>query len=187
MAIQSRSLTYDDLQRMRETRDERLELIDGALFVTPSPSPLHQYVSGRLHFLFEQSVRELGFGLVFHAPLDVRLAERTIVQPDLVIVLPDRRSIVTGERIEGAPSLAVEILSPSTRTVDRTTKRDVYARYGVPEYWLVDTNARTVTVCSDPREGRYRVERVTSDTAVSQIVPGLSANLTDLFAPIPDA
>jgi Uma2 family endonuclease len=187
MAIQSRSLTYDDLQQMRETHDERLELIDGELFATPSPTPLHQYVSGRLHYLFQQSVRDLGFGLVFHAPLDVRLAKRTIVQPDLIIVLPDRRPIVTGERIEGAPSLAVEILSPSTTTVDRTTKRDVYARYGVPEYWLVDTDARMVTVCSDPREGRYRAERVTSDSAVSEVVPGLLVDLTDLFAPIPDA
>jgi len=187
MAIQSRSLTYVDLQRMRETRDERLELIDGELFVTPSPTPLHQFVSGRLEFLFRQRVLELGYGLVFDAPLDVRLAQDTIVQPDLIFVLPDRRPTVTAARVEGAPSLAVEILSPSTRAVDRTTKRDVYARYGVPEYWLVDMEARTVTVCSNLEQGRYSVERVTSDTAVSVIVPGLSVDLTHLFAPIPDA
>ncbi len=187
MAIESRSLTFEDLQQMRETRDERLELIEGELFVTPSPSPLHQYVSGRLQFLFEQTVRKLGFGLVFAAPLDVRLAKSTIVQSDLIIVLPDRRSIVSGARIEGEPSLAVEILSPSTRAFDRTTKREVYARYGVPEYWLVDTEARSVTVCSDPHEDRYRVESVTRDSAASEIVPGLSADLTELFAPLPDA
>ena len=110
MAIQSRSLTYDDLQQMRESRHERLELIDGELFVTPSPTPLHQLVSGRLEFLFRQRVLELGYGLVFDAPLDVHLARNTIVQPDLIIVLPDRRSIVTSARVEGAPSLAVEIL-----------------------------------------------------------------------------
>lgn len=187
MAIQSRSLTYDDLQRMRETSNERLELIDGELFVTPSPTPLHQYVSGRLEFLFRQKVLELGYGLVFDAPLDVHLAKNTIVQPDLIIVLPDRRPIVTSARVEGAPSLAVEILSPSTSAYDRVNKRNLYARYGVPEYWLVDTEARTVTVCSDLHMGRYRAERVTSDTAVSEIVPGLSANLAELFAPIPDA
>jgi Uma2 family endonuclease len=187
MAIQSRFLTFEDLQRMRETRHERLELIDGELFVTPSPTPLHQFVSGRLQFLLKQKALELGFGLVFNAPLDVRLAHDTIVQPDLIFVLPDRRPVVTAARVEGAPSLAVEILSPSTRAVDRTTKRDVYARYGVPEYWLVDTEARTVTVCSDLDQGRYNVERVTSDTAASVIVPGLSVDLADLFAPIPDA
>ena len=95
MAIQSRSLTYDDLERMRETRDERLELIDGELFVTPSPTPMHQIVSGRLQFLFKQKALELGFGLVFNAPLDVQLADDTIVQPDLIFVLPDRRPVVT--------------------------------------------------------------------------------------------
>jgi Uma2 family endonuclease len=187
MAIQSRSLTYDDLQRMRETRDERLELIDGELFVTPSPTPLHQFVSGRLQFLFKQKVLELGHGLVFNAPLDVRLAHDTIVQPDLIFVLPDRRPTVTAARVEGAPSLVVEIQSPSTRAVDRTTKRDIYVRYGVPEYWLVDMEARTVTVYSDLDRGRYNVERSTSDTAASVIVPGLSVDLTDLFAPIPEA
>jgi Uma2 family endonuclease len=187
MAIQSRSLTYNDLQRMRETSSDRLELIDGELFVTPSPTPLHQYVPGRLEFLFRQKVLELGFGLVFDAPLDVHLAKNTIVQPDLIIVLPDRRPIVTSAKVEGAPSLAVEILSPSTSAYDRVTKRNLYARYGVPEYWLVDTEARAVIVCSDPHKGRYRAEFVTSDTAVSEIVPGLSANLMELFAPIPDA
>ena len=187
MAIQSRSLTCDDLQRMRETRHERLELIDGALFVTPSPTPLHQFVSGRLQFQFKQKALELGFGLVVNAPLDVRLAHDTIVQSDLIFVLPDRRPVVTVVRVEGAPSLAVAILSPSTRAVDRTTKREVYARYGVPEYWLVDMEARTVTVCSDLDRGRYNVERMTSDTVAPAIVPGLSVDLTDLFAPIPDA
>jgi Uma2 family endonuclease len=187
MAIRSRSLTYDDLQRMREASNDRFELIEGELFVTPSPTPLHQFVSGRLQFLIKQRVLKLGYGLVFSAPLDVRLAQDTIVQPDLIFILPDRRPTVTAARVEGPPSLAVEILSPSTRAADRTTKRDVYARYGVPEYWLVDLEARTVTVCCDPDEGRYRVERVTSGTAVSEIVPGLTADLTDLFAPIPDA
>ena len=187
MAIQSRSLTFEDLRRMRETRDERLELIDGELFVTPSPTPLHQYVSGRLEFLFRKKVLELGYGLVFDAPLDVHLAKNTIVQPDLIIVLPDRRPIVTAARVDGAPSLAVEILSPSPSAYDRVTKRNLYARYGVPEYWLVDTEARTVTVCSDPHEGRYRIERVSRDSAVSEIIPGMTADLPELFAPIPEA
>jgi Uma2 family endonuclease len=187
MAVRSRPLTYDDLQRLRETRDERLELIEGEIIVTPSPSLMHQYVSGRLEFLFRQKVLELGYGLVFDAPLDVHLAKNTIVQPDLIIVLPDRRPIVTSARVEGAPSLAVEILSPSTSAYDRVNKRNLYAGYGVPEYWLVDTEAQAVSVCSDPHKGHYRAERVTRDTAVSEIVPGLSANLAEFFAPIPDA
>jgi Uma2 family endonuclease len=184
MAIQSRSLTFEDLQRMRETRDERLELIDGELFVTPLPSPLHQDISGNLYTLFRSVVFESGRGRVYFAPLDVRLAENTIVQPDLVVILSDR-SVLTEARVEGAPSLAVEIISPSTSDYDRVTKRNLYAQYGVPEYWLVDPDAKTVTIFSDPRDGRYQTEQRVSDVAISATIPELSADLKALFAPVP--
>lgn len=186
MAVRSRSLRYADLLRIRETRDERLELIEGELFVTPSPSPLHQYVSGRLEYLFRQLVIRLGYGLLFSAPLDVKLAEDTVVQPDLILYLPDRRPLVTDTAVEGAPSLVVEILSPSTRTYDLQTKRRRYAEHGVPENWIVDTLSLAVTVCSDPREGRYRSERVATDVATSVLIPDFTVDLDELFAPIPD-
>ncbi|MCD6030756.1 MAG: hypothetical protein K0S78_2930 [Thermomicrobiales bacterium] len=186
MAVQSRSLTYTDLLRIRETRDERLELIEGELFVTPSPS-LHQYVSGRLEFLFRQLVLGLGYGLLFSAPLDVKLAENAVVQPALILFLPDRRPQVTTTAVVGAPSLVVEILSPSTRNYDLETKRRLYAEHGVPENWIVDTQSHSVAVCSDPREGEYRSERVSTDVATSVLLPDSAVDLDELFAPIPDA
>jgi Uma2 family endonuclease len=185
MAIQSRPLTYDDLQRMRETRDERLELIDGELFVTPSPSPMHQDISGNLYTLFRNVVFESGRGRAYYAPLDVRLDENTVVQPDLIIILSDRSPVLTTARVEGVPSLAVEIISPSTSAYDRVTKRDVYARSSVPEYWLVDPDAKTVTIFSDPQDGRYQTEQTASDVAISATIPELSADLKALFAPVP--
>jgi len=183
MAIQSRSLTYDDLERMRETRNDRLELIDGELFVTPSPTPMHQDISGNLYTLFRNVVFESGRGRVYFAPLDVRLGENTIVQPDLIIILHDR-PILTTSRVEGVPSLAVEIISPSTSAYDSVRKRDLYAQHGVPEYWLVDPDAETVTVFSDPQDGRYRAEQVMSDVAVSATILGLSVDLAAIFAPM---
>jgi Uma2 family endonuclease len=185
MAIQSRPLTYDDLQRMRETRDERLELIDGELFVTPSPSPMHQDISGNLYTLFRNVVFESGRGRAYYAPLDVRLDENTVVQPDLIIILSDRSPVLTTARVEGVPSLAVEIISPSTSAYDRVTKRDVYARSSVPEYWLVDPDAKTVTIFSDPQDGRYQTEQTVSDVSISATIPELSADLKALFAPVP--
>ena len=185
MAIQSRPLTYDDLQRMRETRDERLELIDGELFVTPSPSPMHQDISGNLYTLFRNVVFESGRGRAYYAPLDVRLDENTVVQPDLIIILSDRSPVLTTARVEGVPSLAVEIISPSTSAYDRVTKRDVYARFSVPEYWLVDPDAKTVTIFSDPQNGRYQAEQTVSSVAISATIPELSADLKALFAPVP--
>ena len=184
MAIQSRALTFEDLQRMRETRDERLELIEGELYVTPSPTPLHQDISGNLYILFRRVVFDSGRGRVYFAPLDIRLAETTIVQPDLVIILSNR-PVLTAARVEGAPSLAVEIISPSTSAYDRVTKRNLYARHGVPEYWLVNPDAETVTIFSDPHDGRYQAEQTTIDVAVSATIPGLSADLKALFAPVP--
>jgi Uma2 family endonuclease len=184
MAIQSRSLTVDDLERMRNASNERFELIEGELFVTPSPAPLHQDIAGNLYILFRNVVFESGRGRVYFAPLDVRLAENTVVQPDLIVVLSDR-PVLTEARVEGVPSLAVEIISPSTSDHDRVAKRNLYAQFGVPEYWLVDPEAETVTIFSDPRDGRYRTEETGSDVAISATIPGLSADLKALFAPVP--
>ncbi len=185
MSIISRSLTYDDLERMRESSDQRLELIEGELFVIPAPSLGHQDILGSLYAVLRRAVFEPGFGRVYLAPVDVRLAANTVVQPDLVVVLSDRARILTAPRVEGAPSLAVEIVSPSTSTYDRVTKRNLYAQHGVPEYWLVDQDARTVTIFSDPRDDRYQNETVASDVAVSATIPGVSVDLEALFAPVP--
>jgi Uma2 family endonuclease len=184
MAIRSRPLTIDDLQRMRDASNDRLELIEGELLVTPAPTPLHQDIAGSLYTLFRSVVFESGRGRVYFAPLDVRFAENTVVQPDLIVVLSDR-PILTEARVEGAPSLAVEIISPSTVDHDRVAKRDLYARYGVPEYWLVDPEKATITIFSDPQRGHYRTEQTTSDVAISATIPGLSADLKALFAPVP--
>ena len=185
MAIQSRSLTYEDLKQERETRDERLELIEGEIIVTPSPSLMHQIVVHRLDVLLDRAIVEAGLGLVIGAPFDVFLDEQNVPQPDLMVVLRDREQVLGAVRLESAPSLAMEIISPSSATKDRVTKRDLYARHGVPEYWLVDPDAETVTIFCDPREGRYRTEQTTSDVAISATIPELSADLKALFAPVP--
>src|SRR5204863_2588327 len=87
-------------------------------------------------------------GLVIPSPLDVILAdtpaETSIVQPDILYVAPDRTARASQRGIEGGPTLAVEILSPSTRTIDRVTKRALYARYGVPCLWLVHPDAHAI-------------------------------------------
>ena len=86
--------------------------------------------------------------------------------------------------VDGPPSLVIEVVSPSTNTRDRVVKRDIYARHGVPEFWVVDPDARKVTVLSGPRNGRHRVETTSTDIAESIIIPGLTAGLAVLFAPV---
>ena len=178
-------LTCDDLWRIREASAERLEIIDGELFATPSPWLMHQEMLGRLLMLATRVVDEPGLGITLLAMLDVRLANDTVVQPDLIITLADRYSIIKEWGLDGAPSLLAEIAWSPTDYRDRGIKREIYALYAVPEYWLIDPEHHCITVCSDPHGDEYRSQIVTNDTAVSATIPGLSVDLGDLFAPIP--
>src|SRR3972149_8448550 len=89
-----------------------------------------------------QHVKTRGLGEVFFAPIDCLLSETTVVQPDLVFLDTTRVGLVSDRGIEGAPTLVVEIVSPSTMLTDRSTKRQLYARHGVPSYWIGDPEAR---------------------------------------------
>lgn len=183
MSTLSHPLTYTDLERERETTTDRLELIDGEIFVTPSPTPWHQIIIHRLAVILDRAIVEPGLGIVMEAPLDVFLDGQNILQPDVVGLLRDRKDLLGSKNLEGPPSLAIEVLSPSSSRYDRRKKRDLYAQRGVPEYWIVDPEARTAKTYSDHRDGRYQTEQTTSDIAVSATIPGLSVELTALFAP----
>jgi Uma2 family endonuclease len=78
--------------------------------------------------------------------MDVRLSFYDVVQPDLLVVLNDRREIIQEQEIAGSPNLVVEVLSPSSKMIDRIDKAALYARSGVEEYWIVDPIEETVTV-----------------------------------------
>lgn len=134
-------LDYDDLQ---DTPDDNLryEIIDGRLYVTPSPRPRHQRVSKRLQRQLEAYFEAREIGEVFDAPVDVILSFHDVVVPDLVVVTVPAQ--VTDRAIEGSPTLLVEILSPSTSTRDRKVKCQRYAEMRVPHYWIVDPVHRSL-------------------------------------------
>jgi len=136
-------LTYDDYAALPDD-GRRYELHEGELLVNPAPSPRHQVVIGNLYMLMAEHVHRHGLGQVFLSPIDVILSRITVLQPDLVYVDTSRLAIITERAIEGAPTLVVEVLSPSTDVRDRGVKQGLYARYGVPYYWIVDPAARTV-------------------------------------------
>jgi Uma2 family endonuclease len=166
MAMHRVVLTYDDYAALPDD-GRRYEIHDGELSVTPSPGTNHQRVSRNLNEILGAHARTRGLGEVLYAPLDVILANTTIVQPDLIFIAPAHASRVSRRGIEGAPTLAVEILSPSTTTIDRSRKLQLYARHGVPYYWIVDPDAR-VLEAYELAEGRYRlVTRAAGDAAVS--------------------
>ncbi len=137
-------LTYEDYCNTPD--DERYELLGGDLVMTPAPGMAHQRVLVNLTILLGLSVRRTGVGHVYIAPFDVVLSDTNVVQPDLLFVSNERAHIITEANVQGAPDLVIEILSPSTADRDLTVKRALYAKHGVQEYWIVDIDARTVTV-----------------------------------------
>src|SRR5438093_10743291 len=150
------AFTYRDYEALPND-GRRYEIHDGELCVTPAPSLDHQIISARLFAHLIKWLETRPGGLLLYAPLDVILADRpdetSIVQPDILYIASDRMALTSPRGMEGGPTLAVEILSPSTRRIDRVTKTRLYARYGVPFLWLrygvpflwlVDPDGRTI-------------------------------------------
>ena len=174
-------LTYEDYRNTPD--DERYELIDGELIMSPSPREAHQYADVELGATLHTFVKLRNLGRVYHAPFDVVLSDADVVQPDLLFVSRERLHIITENNIQGAPDLAVEILSPSTSARDRGYKRDLYAKHGVKEYWQVDTDAKRITVLSLNPDGNYDVVAVygVGQTLSSPLLPGFALNLDEIF------
>src|SRR5690606_8997701 len=126
----------------------RVEYLNGDIIMTPARSPQHQMIAANLMLLLGQYAKQQGLGLVLAAPLDVILArEAQIAQPDLVFISKGRAAKLVGRAaINGAPDLAIEILSPSTVRADRKLKLPLYAKHGVAEYWIVDPEDRSVEI-----------------------------------------
>ncbi len=166
MGTQRVILTYKDYEAL-PADGRRYELHEGELSVTPAPSPHHQRILGNLNEIVRRHVQGQGLGEVLFAPLDCLLSETTVVQPDLVYLDNTRLAAVSARGVEGPPTLAVEILSPTTTLIDRSAKLQLYARHGVPYYWIVDPEARTVEVYSLSGQSYSMVTRATGSEPVS--------------------
>jgi Uma2 family endonuclease len=138
-------LTYEDYVLLPND-GKRYEILEGELTVTPAPSTKHQTASVNLLVLLSQYIKERDLGKLFHAPIDLILESTSVLQPDLLFVSKARQHIITERAIEGAPDLVIEILSPTTSRTDRVTKAQIYARYGVPAYWIVDPEREAIEI-----------------------------------------
>ncbi len=173
-------LTYEDY--MKTSDDERWELINGELIEMPSPTVPHQRLSRKVGTRLDIFVDSGSLGEIFYAPIDVVLSNNDVVQPDLVFVSNERTHIIEHRNIQGAPDLVVEIRSPSTPGHDEVTKRALYERYGIPEYWMADPQAQTVNVLLLGENGYETVGIYTSgQTLTSPTLEGFSLNLDDIF------
>ena len=181
----SKKATYcwEDYQNWDD--DQRWELINGdAYSMSPSPTTQHQRLSLalllRLGSYFAEHACEL-----FHAPMDVKLSDSDVVQPDIFVVC--NLDQIKKNYIEGPPTLVVEILSPSSLQHDRLRKTELYSKFGVKEYWLVTPYPSLVEILLLDGDN-YRIHRVhqRSDQLVSPTFSDLHLHLSDLFnLPIP--
>jgi len=136
-------LTYRDYAALPDD-GRRYELHQGELSVTAAPGTRHQGTVIALASRLYDHVTSRGLGKVFVAPTDCILSDQTVVQPDILFVAADRLAIVSERAIEGAPTLVVEVQSPSTARLDRERKLMLYAEHGIPFYWIVDPTSRTI-------------------------------------------
>jgi len=165
--------TYQDYAALPDD-GKRYEIHDGELSAMPTPTALHQIVLGNLAMVLDAHVSARNLGLVMVAPLDVilidTLSETTVLQPDIVYLDNGRLDALRMRGVEGVPTLAVEILSPSTAVTDRMRKRELYARYGVPYLWFVDPDTRELAA-HVLDSGEYRLAAHVSGTEPVDLPP----------------
>ena len=174
-------LTYDDY--CAAPADERYELLDGELIMVPAPNIKHQTVQLKLAMRLGLVIEDRALGTLLTAPCDVMLSDTDVVQPDLLFISRGREHLLSdGQKVQGAPDLMVEILSPSTAEQDRGKKRALYGKHGVTEYWLVDPVAETVQI--HRQQGEVLLPTRTfgrEETLRSPLLTGLELHLDDIF------
>ena len=177
---EKKKYTYADY--LKTPDDERYELIEGELLMTPSPVTRHQRISRKIEFMLEKCVTENDLGEVFDAPYDVYLDAQNVVQPDLLFVTKERLNIIGEKNIQGAPDLVIEIISEATAYRDLVQKKKLYARFGVKEYWIVLPEESSVEVYT-LKDSTFSLLKTydRDDTLKSQLLQTLKIELKKIF------
>ena len=155
-----------------------VELIKGELVVSPAPLRPHQVIVGLLFDLLLDVARATG-GQAYVSPIDVVLAEDTVVQPDVIFVDKGRLGIL-GDQVMGPPDLAVEVISPDHARRDRVHKAGLYAEHGVAEYWIVDPKEKVFEFFLLV-DGKYQLQATVGDTYTSARLPAVKVNVAAIW------
>lgn len=177
--------TYDDFIDMQNKTDDSLELIDGIVYMSPSPSIKHQEISsflqGELYIYLKGKKCK-----VFSAPTDVVLQndkndDKKKVIPDLFVAC-DPNGFNKNEYV-GAPDFIIEILSPSNQSHDLVRKLNLYMKYGVKEYWIVNPMQNHILIYTLDENNEYNLKVITLvDIAVSSVLIDFKIDTKDLFS-----
>lgn len=172
--------TYEDYEKLPEGAP--YQLIGGELIMTPSPVPYHQMISMKIGYELLKFVEDKKSGIVLYAPLDVYLSESETYQPDIIFISKDRLNIIGEKKIEAAPDLVIEILSPSTAYYDLRHKKRIYEKSGVKEYWIVDPMEKSIEVYENI-SGEFKLSGmwVEKNKAGSKLLAGFGVELEKVF------
>jgi Uma2 family endonuclease len=177
---EKKKYTYEDY--LKTPDDERYELIEGELVMTPSPIPKHQRILRELEFEIIKFVKANDLGEVFYAPCDVYLDNENVVQPDILFISKERLNIIGEKNIQGAPDLAIEIISESTAYRDLVQKKKLYAKFGVKEYWIVLPEEKSIEIYS-LKDNTYMLHKTygKDETIESPYLRNLKVGLKGIF------
>ncbi|MDZ7264032.1 MAG: Uma2 family endonuclease [candidate division KSB1 bacterium] len=179
--IQKKRYTYQDYLTLPDDGNS-YEIIEGELIMSPAPHTIHQQVSLNVVIELTHFVRNANAGKVFYAPTVVILSKRDIVQPDILFVSRQKTDIIKEKNINGVPDLIIEILSPATGYNDLIEKKELYEKFGVQEYWIVDPKKRRVDVYvhnGEKFESMQRIEK--NGVLASQVLKGLEIKCAKIF------
>ncbi len=184
--VDTEKISVEAFRQMEFADDDtdQYELLDGEIVKKKAPAPRHQFILSELNDQIKSYVKANQLGRVVFAPIDVFLDEFTAPQPDLVFVATDKLGLITNDGIMGAPTMVVEIISPTSVYRDRVTKKNLYERFGIQEYWLVDPADAYIEIFT-LANGRYELlsaASVQEGMLISNALPSLTLDLTGLFA-----
>lgn len=181
LVTEQKRATIEDYETLPE--GSPYQLIGGELVMSPSLTVQHQSIAGSILLELNAFVESNSLGEVFIGPLDIRLTNEDVYQPDLLFVRKERVHLIGRQKFNIVPDLVVEILSPSNAYYDLTRKKAMYAEHGVAEYWIVDPHEETIEILV--KEGAYyRTDALfrKSDTLASPMFAGFSMKIATVFA-----
>jgi len=181
VATQEEKFTYQDYINFPDNR-KQYQIIHGEVYMTPAPVPYHQSVLRKLGKILDEFVTRNNLGEIFFAPCDILLSNEDVVQPDIFFISKEKMSIITDRCIEGVPDLIVEITSPYTKKLDKILKKSLYETYKVKEYWVVDTDNKSIEMFFHTGNyynsiGVYEI----GDMVNSNLIKGLTFNPIEIF------